>query len=481
MKHPLLPGAIFALSLAILYVACTPEPEYTRVIPNQAPETYISGAPLDSANAFHRYHVYWVGLDADGEVVEYGVAVGDSNVVPEFSDYRRTTKTDTIIEFVANNEVVLSHSIWVFAVDNEGERDQTPDRKFFNAVDYNRPVPQIASAQKTVSGETGVLAVNDTLPSEDSSVRFTWTATDPDLGGTIRSYRIKLSIENNFTEIPADSTGVTYSGLPSGNYEFLVEAVDNAGAESLDPARHPWVVNFEPDTRILRMVVAGQEVPLLGQGPWSTCGWPPEVPTIRDSSRATFIYEGNDQDGTVTDFSYRIFRTDITRCAVLRGPFSNWITATAVSLPPPRPGSDDTTLTFFTSNDYEVLIRSRDNEVKPDGTPQGVQFRVNFPPTLRESALFPGPGAVIDSSATAVNDSLDIRFAADDTETPPSQMSYRVVLDGRYGIVTGQVAADSLLYERWRFPSPGQHALLYTVSDPGRRGDTLLVNFTVVP
>jgi hypothetical protein len=240
------------------------------------------------------------------------------------------------------------------------------------------------------------------------------------------------------------------------------------------------VINFEPDTRILRMVVAGQEVPILGQGPWSACAWPPEVPTIRDSSRVTFIYEGNDQDGSIVEFSYRIFRTDISRCALLRGPFSNWFPETAISLPPPRTGTQDTT-TFFTSNDYEVLLRSRDNEAKPDGTPSGVKFRVNFPPILRESSLFPAPGAVLDSSATAVNDSLDIRFIADDTETPPSQMSYRVVLDGRFGIVIGPVSADSLLYERWRFPSPGQHTVQYTVRDPGHRADTLAVNFTVVP
>ena len=109
MKHPLSQWGLFALFLGILYVACTPEPEYTRVIPNQAPETYISGAPLDSSNAFHRFHVYWTGLDPDGEVVEYGIAVTDSNMVPELADYRRTSRTDTIIDFVANNEVVLSH------------------------------------------------------------------------------------------------------------------------------------------------------------------------------------------------------------------------------------------------------------------------------------------------------------------------------------------------------------------------------------
>jgi hypothetical protein len=484
-------SGIFALLLLGLYLACTPEPEYTRVVPNQAPETYFVGAPLDSSNVNHRYHLYWIGLDPDGEVVEYALAVTDSNIAPEPSSYRRTTRTDTIIEFTANNDVVLSHAVWVFAIDNEGERDQTPDREYFNAVDSNRPVPIILTAEKTIGGDTSPLAFNDTVTSTGTSVRFTWTATDADLGGSISAYRIKLSSENTFTEIPADSTGATYENLPSGNYQFLVEAVDNAGAESLDPAVHSWIVNFEPDTRITRMVVNGQDILdfQAGQGDYPPCQWPDEIVTIPNNSRVTFVFTGNDSDGEIQDFSYRIFRTDITRCSTRRNPFTSWFPETAVSLPVVPPSAPDSNQVVFTSNDYEILIRSRDSEGKADGTPASLKFRVNFPPTLRQSALFPAPGSVVDASVSAPGDSLTVRFAADDQESLPINMRYRVIIDRVFGDLVGPVDADSLLFQVFHFPLQsgpnqipllGQHEITYVVDDLGRT-DSLTTTFTVVP
>ena len=462
-------------------MACTPEPVQMRVVPNQAPETIVTGAALDSSNAFHRYHVYWYGADPDGQVVEYRVAVTDSNFGPAFTDYRPTLATDSIIEFVANNEVVLSHAFWVFAVDNEGQRDETPARVFFNAVDVNQPLPIITGATKTVGGVTSALALNDTIPSANSCVHLSWTATDADLGGSIRSYRIKLSTENDFTEIPNDSTGVTYCDLPSGIYEFLVEAVDNAGAESLDPARWSWVVNSEPDTRITTMVANGQVIDFtLGQVDAEDCNWPDSVPTIRDSSRVTFCFEGNDQDGTVVGFSYKTDRIDIVRCSKRRPGFSARFPATCVSVPVPVPGRD-TVQTFFLSNDYEFFVRSHDNEGKADGTPARVKFRVNFAPVLRVSGLFPAPGAVIDSSDTVVNDSLTVRFVADDVESPPSVLVYRAILDGAFGNTVGPVFADSLLRQRWPFPPVGEHTIRYIATDPGRRAHELSGTFTVVP
>jgi hypothetical protein len=153
---------------------------------------------------------------------------------------------------------------------------------------------------------------------------------------------------------------------------------------------------------------------------------------------------------------------------------------TCISLPVPPPGRDSLS-TFLTSNDYEFFVRSHDNEGKADGTPAAVKFHVNFSPVLRASGLFPGPGAVIDSSDTAVNDTLTIRFVADDFETPPPVLSYRTVLDGVFGTTIGPVADTSLLFERRRFPSVGEHTIRYTATDPGKRTDELVVNFTVVP
>jgi hypothetical protein len=498
---------LFGLLLLGLHIACTPEREQVRVVPNQAPETIITGAPLDSSNAFHRYRVHWFGSDSDGEVVEYRVAVSDSNIAPLLADYGRTTSTDSIIEFVANNEVVLSHAIWVFAVDNEGARDPTPARAFFNAVDVSRPLPSITGAIRTVAGVTEPLDISsgipDTIPSgqsppqTDPSIRVTWTAYDPDLGGAIEAFLVKLSTESDFSEIPPDSTGATFSALPSGEYEFQVEAVDNAGARSRNPgdptqpsAAVKWISNYEPDGYITRMLVNDEEVDFRSG-----------IPTIRDSSRVILVFDGYDQhfddgrlieDGNVDfervidpetgrvalevgGFSFRIWRTDIVRGSTRRGPFSVFFPETAVSLP--------------FSNDYEVFIRARDNEGKTDRNPPSVKFHVNFSPVLRQQPgappdtliCWPGQGTVIDSSY-AINDSLTVTFIADDEETPPRGLSYRAVLDGMFGgIVSPPINAESDLQWRWPFPEAGDHTLIYQVEDPGRRTDELEVVFTVLP
>jgi hypothetical protein len=274
---------------------------------------------------------------------------------------------------------------------------------------------------------------------------------------------------------------VTYCDLPSGIYQFLVEAVDNAGAESQDPATWSWVVNREPDTRITGMVVGGQMIDFTGgQVDGEPCEWPDGIPTIRDSSRVTLCYEGNDADGTIVGFSFRTRRVDIVRCSTRNPGFSARFPETCASLPVPIPGRD-TLQVFLLSNDYEVFVRSHDNEGKADGTPPSVKFHVNFSPVLRPSGLFPAPGAVIDSSDTVVNDSLMVRFVADDVESPPSVLVYRVTLDGRPGTTVGPVTADSLLRQPWPFPAVGEHTIRYLATDPGKREHELNGTFTVVP
>jgi len=229
------------------------------------------------------------------------------------------------------------------------------------------------------------------------------------------------------------------------------------------------------------MVVNGEQIDIhAGQGPEQPCEWSPEVPTLRDSTRVIFFYEGNDQDGTVTGFSYRILRTDIVRCSTRLGPYSAFMLEDFISLPLAPPSNPDTLQAYFTSNDYEVFVRSQDNEGKPDGSPPSIKFRVNFTPRLRQSALFPGPGAVIDSSQANPNGKLVVRFAADDVESPPAAMSYRAVLNGIYGLVVGPVSNESLLAYEFDFPPAGLNAIRYSVTDPGRRVDTLTVSFTVL-
>jgi hypothetical protein len=462
-----------------MHFGCTPEPEQTRLVPNQPPETVVTGAPLDSSNAFHRYQLFWSGFDVDGTIAGYYVAVTDSNIAPVLRDYQPTTRSDTIIEFTANNEVVLSHAFWVFAVDNEGDRDDTPARIFFNAVDTNRPLPVIFEAEKYEEGigwtplrlQTPTDAAQDTVSSAGSQVRIRWTASDPDVGGSITGYRIKLNFDSQFTEIPADSTSITYDNMASGDYQFLVHAIDNAGAESLEPASLRWVVNHEPETVITQMFVSNLD------GFVEITDFQENPPTVRDSSRVLLFFEGNDQDGEVIDYAVRRIRCDIVRLSCQSRPFGSFFTDPFVSTPEPASGFQDTTSLFYTSNDYFLVVRSRDNEGKTDGTPDSVFFHVNFTPELQTAQLYPGDGAVLNRAG---QDSLEIRFFATDIETASIDLTYRVVLDGSWGRTVGPVPTEDDLYERWAFPDTGLHQLRYTVMDPGRRSNDYEITFTVI-
>jgi len=465
------------LSLVTIGVqqGCTPEPDQVRVIPNEPPETVASGAPLDSSSVFHRYHMFWAGFDPDGTVDRYFVAVADSNVVPTLPRYRATSRTDSIIVFTANNEVVLSHTFWVYAVDNEGARDQTPARVYFNAVDRNRPVPVITEARKTIDGIETALALNDTLPSSGASVTICWTATDPDVGGSITAYRIKLSNESRFAEVPADQECVTYSGLPSGEYEFLVEAVDNAGAESLDPASFTWIVNREPDTRITQMFISNRD------GFFEVTDFRNNPPQVRDSTRVLLFFEGNDADGEVVAFTTRVFRTDIERGSVRRFPFSTAFTENFVSHPigSVADTSQTSQLRFF-SNDYDLLVRSRDNEGKNDGTPDQVSLSVNFTPQFDLPALEPQDGAVLAYPADPATTPLVVKFRATDVESETTSLEYRAIIDGQlFGRVISNVPETQLQDQFLPFPEPGTHTIEFRVEDPGRRSAVRTHTFTI--
>ncbi len=482
LQRPFLAHALaFLALLGTIEHGCTPEPEQIRLVPNEPPETVISGAPADSANEFHRYHMFWYGLDSDGTIDRYFVAVTDSNVAPRFSDFAPTTSTDSIFSFTANNAVVLSHKLWVYAVDNEGARDPSPANVFFNAVDLHRPEPRIERVEAVVDGVGEMqLAQNDTLPSSGTQVTIHWAGQDLDPGGEITGWRIKLSSDAGFVEVPVDSTQISFIDLPSGDYEFLVVAIDNAGAESRDPAIFRWFVNREPDTFIVRAfvwnVVDGFfELPDLTSNPF-----------IRDRSRVTLCVTGNDADGEITGFSVRRIRRDIERGSENRRPFNDppFLVATP-SLCVSTPVATDTTSVsaLYVSNDYRIEVRSHDAEGKKDGIPAALAFRVNFPPEHDPAAVFPADGAVLTQPANP-DSQLVVRFAATDLESSIFDLRFLAILDTDFGSIQTGVAAPE---QPFPFPEPGLHTLEYRVSDKGdanpdarSRSDTLRVSFTVV-
>jgi hypothetical protein len=137
----LLLGILFAVSFG-----CREEvpPLFRR---NRPPETTLTIIPEQDQTAFYRYHVYWRGVDPDGEVVRYLFAVTDSlnpneeqNWDPSLAlDRDRgiyTTRSDSVFLF---NSSTGKQAFNIVAIDDYGERDPTPARAQFGVVNNGPP------------------------------------------------------------------------------------------------------------------------------------------------------------------------------------------------------------------------------------------------------------------------------------------------------------------------------------------------------
>lgn len=227
---------VLLLGLTLLHGCRAFDPD--PVIVNQAPETWIIGAPAETTGGRFERHLYWFGADEDGEVVQYIYAVTDSTVqdyndgdgVDEEDDRFNpaldittvtepegivgwTTKTDSIFTFVVDRGPTTAKDITfhVVAVDDRGAIDPSPARLHF--FDNSLGNPEIRFNLYIDEGPGGTSPpdwnlrwVGSPLPvGVDASVspegsdqpfvgfsrrfRITWEASSPN--GEIIGYRFK--------------------------------------------------------------------------------------------------------------------------------------------------------------------------------------------------------------------------------------------------------------------------------------------------
>ena len=206
-------GAVLCLFIAFWGAGC--RKAVAPVVDNQAPETFIVGAPQDTittrddqnvpvrpgiARIPVRFHLYWAGSDRDGQVAGYYFAVVETLPLPpegsistptlpgpKARDYQFTTKTDSIFIFRASEEVSeRQHAFFIYAVDNKGRADATPARFVFSSYDRFPPLAiidelkavgtvyelqpngSVISVQRTYfvrgSFNSSALAPSDTIP-----------------------------------------------------------------------------------------------------------------------------------------------------------------------------------------------------------------------------------------------------------------------------------------------------------------------------
>src|SRR6266850_5679982 len=138
-------GLLLFVFTLILGIACR-KPLTPNIDRNQAPETWIVGAPQDTVSSkddegnpivtvgqiASRFHLYWAGSDADGAIAGFYFAVVETlpNIPagfrrppplpgPKPGDYHFTRKSDSVFVFrVSTIADDREHAFYVYAVDN---------------------------------------------------------------------------------------------------------------------------------------------------------------------------------------------------------------------------------------------------------------------------------------------------------------------------------------------------------------------------
>lgn len=298
--------SLTVLSLAILGVlaGCAPDTELGgAMLPNAFPDTRLTSQPPTLRESHYVVRFYWTGSDPDGKVMGYhwkltnngtdGISLQDTLTIdPATGDtinpWRFTTRTDTTFYVSAEldsfpddrsletrfQRYFQTHTLFVRAKDDRGAVDPTPAMITFTAttvvptIVVDRPSfsPQEASAVPTrVSiGYTG--ADTDFDLGVPTKVRFLWKEARDPAGGWIRTrYRYNQIYDQVLTF--ADSAWSDWqpyvarrddrvvrkqytkpaAGTPSSQwptYFFAVQAMDTAGAVSVERTYGVNVVNF---------------------------------------------------------------------------------------------------------------------------------------------------------------------------------------------------------------------------------------------
>jgi hypothetical protein len=262
------PAAIALVALVALFgVGCSKKIS-TQLIPNQAPEVRLTGAPTasDSTNpAFYAYTMQWVGYDPDGRVDHYLIAVDPPNpgvYTARDTAWHVTVKNESTFFFSAGQnydpinprdpKAQTPHVLSIFAVDNSGTVSSRPaTRGFFSftqcpSTQIEEPAPNPAFT-----------------PNVTPTVTFKWNGQDPDGQFTVKPVRwvFRLFGQKNpdepriddyisyaltypdslrqryapeflgWNSVGQETTTFQYRGLnPGSTYLFVLTGFDEAGA-----------------------------------------------------------------------------------------------------------------------------------------------------------------------------------------------------------------------------------------------------------
>ncbi len=246
---------------------------------NRAPDTYVTGAPMESTTAFYRVHLWWYGNDVDGVVTGYEYAITDSMPADEDTlTYSYTTRTDSMFSFpVEANQQVVGHRFYIRAIDDQNAEDPEPAVAFFGASDLNPPSVVFTAARAFKSEDIDfpadwpfpdtvqifgddLIVPTDTIPA-GYSVEFEWMGFDSDSMitetgelvpvGYIQAFEYIVKGKDNVpTRIGKDVTRLLLPAdeMSAGMYAMQLWAIDDAGFMGMDPEARSFMWNYDPET-----------------------------------------------------------------------------------------------------------------------------------------------------------------------------------------------------------------------------------------
>lgn len=192
-------GTLAAALLILLALAGCRAFEPETVIVNKAPETYLTGAPVEEGGGQFHFHLFWHGTDQDGRVERFVWALTDSTVQDEETDEDEedsrfnpavnittldiahwTTRTDTVIDFQINEGSLTSRDMTfhIVAVDDRGDYDRTPARLYFLSNTLGQP--RLRFYDSVVQNDETRIADFDTI-GFGQPFTLSWDATTPNI------------------------------------------------------------------------------------------------------------------------------------------------------------------------------------------------------------------------------------------------------------------------------------------------------------
>jgi hypothetical protein len=235
VSRPLVTAAVLVLGGTLVF-GCRRD-ESVAVDRNLPPETFVtqgpdlSSDPNNPTDLFYKAHLYWRGEDQDGTIAGFRFAIDDTT---DPGSWGYTSRTDSVFRFQVNEVGSKQHLFLIRAVDNQGKQDATPDTLRFEAFPLPAQVQFVTSkiSYSNAEGSFQGLARGDTVL-VNSMVTFVWTGTDCD--GEISRWESVFGAEQPVHHARGDTTR-TIGPLTSGKHDFIVRAIDDAGAVSTSGA-----------------------------------------------------------------------------------------------------------------------------------------------------------------------------------------------------------------------------------------------------